>query len=235
LLSTTRRLTWPLALSALLHAAALGGLAALAVARLDYRPVISVSLRADHGGAPHGAEASPGRPADPRAAVIAPSRPRPQAQQRAASGSRRKLRQARALAPHAPLPAPSADDHAESGAAPDAGNSPTAGTHGGSGIGSGAGNGHGDGTDVRALCVYCPTPVYPYMARARGWEGNVDVGLELTGDGNVRDAHVRRSSGHAALDDVAVAVARRSRFAVLNAAAQSVHGRIEYCFRLTAE
>ena len=238
-LDTNRWCTpWPLAVSALLHVAALAGLAAVAVARLDYRPLIPISLRGDNGGAPHGAEASPGRPADQMPAIVAPPLPERQAKRRVdapPARSRQKLRHSLVVAQQIPLPAQAATGGSAPNAAMADSSAAVGGANAGNGTGRSDGNDAGDGTDVRALCVYCPAPVYPYLARARGWEGNVDVGLEVTGDGSVRDARVRRSSGHRVLDDVAIAVARRSRFAVLNAEAQVVSGRIEYRFRLTAE
>jgi protein TonB len=86
---------------------------------------------------------------------------------------------------------------------------------------------------VRALCLSCPEPQYPRLARVRGWQGTVDVEIAIGADGKVADASVARSSGYAALDDAALDVARRSRFK-LAGIERDVRGRIAYGFRLTA-
>jgi len=105
------------------------------------------------------------------------------------------------------------------------------------GIGNGAGAGGGageDGSDQRAACVYCPEPHYPLIARARGWAGTVDVSLSVLADGSVEGASLRRSSGYGALDDAAISVARRSRFAppATRGLPTPLHGRIAYRFEL---
>ncbi len=111
------------------------------------------------------------------------------------------------------------------------------GNHSGTGAGTGEGIGRGTGGsgDQRAYCVYCPEPRYPLIARARGWQGTVDVGLLVLADGSVDTAGVRRSSGYGALDRAAIAVARQSRFTPPAAAGlpTPLRGRIEYRFELT--
>lgn len=101
----------------------------------------------------------------------------------------------------------------------------------GSGRGDGIGAGAGDG--LRAFCASCPTPEYPARARRQGWQGTVDVALAIGGDGAVVDARVRRSSGYPPLDEVALDVARRSRFTV-PAAGGSLRGELRYRFVLDA-
>jgi len=49
---------------------------------------------------------------------------------------------------------------------------------------------------------------YPASARKMGWEGKVVVAFRLLSDGSVRDVRVVRGSGHAALDQGAVAAVR---------------------------
>ncbi len=102
-------------------------------------------------------------------------------------------------------------------------------------MGKGLGSGAGDGIDQRSSCVYCPEPHYPLLARTRGWQGRVDVGLVVLADGSVDTASLRHSSGYGVLDEAAVAVARRSRFRPPSAAGlpAPLHGRIEYRFELT--
>ena len=104
----------------------------------------------------------------------------------------------------------------------------------GRGDGDGAGLGAGEGADgLRALCASCPAPEYPARARRQGWQGTVDVALAIGSDGGVTDALVRRSSGYPALDDVALDVARRSRFTVA-AAGAGLRGELRYRFVLDA-
>ncbi len=103
-----------------------------------------------------------------------------------------------------------------------------------SGTSAGAGAGAGSGIDgLRALCRSCPTPEYPGRARRQGWQGTVDVALAIGSDGGVADARVDRSSGYPTLDDVALDVARRSRFTV-PAGGAGVRGTLRYRFVLDA-
>ena len=46
--------------------------------------------------------------------------------------------------------------------------------------------------------------VYPPLARSRGWEGTVLLGLSVESDGRLDKIHVARSSGYTVLDDSAV-------------------------------
>lgn len=52
---------------------------------------------------------------------------------------------------------------------------------------------------------------YPRQAQMRGWQGEVELALEIGADGRLRDAQVRRSSGFEALDRQALEMARRAR------------------------
>jgi protein TonB len=45
---------------------------------------------------------------------------------------------------------------------------------------------------------------YPETARQQGWEGTVQLFIELSGDGRVEDVRVISSSGHAILDNAAI-------------------------------
>ncbi len=113
---------------------------------------------------------------------------------------------------------------------------------GNAGIGTGAGPGRGTGTGgagpggsdgLRAFCASCPAPEYPGRARRQGWQGTVDVELAIASDGRVREARVERSSGYPSLDDVAVDVARRSRFTVPDGG-DGLRGQLRYRFVLDA-
>lgn len=98
--------------------------------------------------------------------------------------------------------------------------------HGGSGGGTGSGS---DG--LRALCARCPAPEYPGRARRQGWQGTVDVELAIARDGAVTEARIGRSSGYPALDEVALDVARQSRFTV-PAEGDGLRGQLRYRFVL---
>jgi len=85
--------------------------------------------------------------------------------------------------------------------------------------------------DVRPLCLSCPVPRYPLRARREGWQGEVDVGVEIAGDGRVAQAAVMRSCGHAVLDRAALEVALRSRFSAPSDG-HCYRGSIKYRFVL---
>jgi len=51
---------------------------------------------------------------------------------------------------------------------------------------------------------------YPRQAQMRGWQGEVELALEIGADGRLRDAQVRRSSGFETLDRQALEMARRA-------------------------
>jgi protein TonB len=55
-------------------------------------------------------------------------------------------------------------------------------------------------------------PDYPYAARDRHLEGSGLLELKLRPDGSVRAVSILRSSGHAILDEAAVAAFRQWRF-----------------------
>ena len=55
-------------------------------------------------------------------------------------------------------------------------------------------------------------PPYPEQARQQGVEGTVVLRLTVGADGTPSDVRVSRSSGHAALDEAAIAHVRRARF-----------------------
>jgi protein TonB len=104
----------------------------------------------------------------------------------------------------------------------------------GNGRGRPGGAGMRDALDARAFCVSCPEPSYPLIARARGWQGTVEVALFVRADGSVNGASLGRSSGYQALDDAAIAVARLSRFHLPDdhGLPTPLRGRMEYRFVL---
>lgn len=79
--------------------------------------------------------------------------------------------------------------------------------------------------------MYCPQPHYPLIARARGWQGTVEVLLSVLADGAVNAATLWRSSGYSVLDQAAVAAAQHSRFTPPRETAP-LRGRMEYRFEL---
>lgn len=50
---------------------------------------------------------------------------------------------------------------------------------------------------------------YPLVARLRGWEGTVMIGLDIEADGFLRQVHLSRSSGYDVLDQSALEAVRR--------------------------
>ena len=91
--------------------------------------------------------------------------------------------------------------------------------------------------DLRPRCVSCPRPEYSLNARRRGWQGVVEVAVEVAQDGAVASASVRRSSGRRTLDLAAVRAARKSRFtpALRKGVPTALRGRVRYRFQLVAE
>lgn len=81
---------------------------------------------------------------------------------------------------------------------------------------------HADNTNSDALLQHIQALLsgrfhYPRLARKRGWEGIVEIALNLAPDGRVTQVQLHRASGHAVLDNAALDSANRLR-AVPNAA-----------------
>jgi len=55
-------------------------------------------------------------------------------------------------------------------------------------------------------------PVYPRLARLRGYEGVVLVATEILPDGNVGNLRIKKSSGYAILDEAAMAAVKKWKF-----------------------
>jgi TonB family protein len=230
-----RRVVAALVVSLLCHALAL----ALARGwRGDARPaapLVVTMLERGRGSDDAAAGAAAAGAAPPSAARAAP----PPLPARAARAEPRAKRAVPRRAPHAIAERVVADPAASASAAQSA--DTTGAAHGGtgtsaagSGAGAGRGAGNGNGADgLRAFCADCPAPDYPSRARRQGWQGAVDVALAIGADGAVTVARVERSSGYPALDDVALDVARRSRFA-LPAGGAGLRGQLRYRFVLDA-
>lgn len=245
-----------LALSLALHAGVIALVSGVIYTVAERREAIPISLlpggggEGSAGGGPTAAAAEEAAaviaapPVKPPAAVVAapapaaaPPRPpaetrrRPQAQEQRPAADRQGE-------PPAAAPAASAVG-AGAGSGTGAGTGIGAGSGGGRGGGSGGGDGRGRGqgraVDMRLYCVSCPEPVYPRLARARGWQGAADIELVVLADGRVETAALGRSSGFEVLDRAALEVARRSRFAPPpDSLEPPVRGRLAYRFELRA-
>lgn len=57
-----------------------------------------------------------------------------------------------------------------------------------------------------------PSPVYPRVSQRRGEQGRVVLRVLISPQGRVADVSIRRSSGHARLDEAAIDAMRHARF-----------------------
>ena len=71
-------------------------------------------------------------------------------------------------------------------------------------------------------------PVYPRIARERGYEGDVIVSVTVRADGTCGDVTVKRSSGHTVLDAAAVKAIRCWRFDLSWCGFEARDTRIEF-------
>jgi protein TonB len=77
-------------------------------------------------------------------------------------------------------------------------------------------------------------PRYPLIARRKGWEGTVVIELRISDSGQVQEARIERSSGHAILDDAALGAVRNWRIAPNDRPnAASFKFRVPVIFKLT--
>lgn len=79
-----------------------------------------------------------------------------------------------------------------------------------------------------------PPPVYPRLARQRGWEGLVSLQVRVSALGEVEEVWVESSSGHAVLDQAALNAVGKWRFRPAREGLQAVSGvaRVPIEFRL---
>ncbi len=89
------------------------------------------------------------------------------------------------------------------------------------------GRGHYEGVDLPYL-ISTPKPIqYPRWAMRQGWEGRLEIALEILADGNVGRCQVMKSTGHPLLDEAAAEAVRTWRFAPATKAGQFVLTCIE--------
>lgn len=67
-------------------------------------------------------------------------------------------------------------------------------------------------TEPKPVHLKNPAPVYPELARERGWEGTVFLKVLVGQDGRVREIEVHKSSGHEVLDDCALTTVKKWQF-----------------------
>jgi len=67
----------------------------------------------------------------------------------------------------------------------------------------------GSPLEVQLLDALQPHFHYPLLARRRGWEGTVQVGLHVHADGRISHLHIVASSRHAVLDRAALDCLKR--------------------------
>jgi protein TonB len=213
-----------IALSMLLHGAALLLLARMATAPLPpIATVIPVSLVSlpGGGGGPLGPDVGPppaAAPAPVAAPTAAPATPR------VVRAPKPRPREARPAAP--PVAASAAVPGAPAGASGVA-----AVASGAGGAGSGAGGGDGSGGDgsggARVAYGQNPLPPYPVVARRLGMEGVVLLDVLVAPDGHAVEVRLARSSGHQPLDDSAVRTVReRWRFIPARRDGTAVESRV---------
>jgi protein TonB len=226
-----RRLETSLALSALVHAAALGllvhGVAPPDRPALTLIPIALVGGRGGGGGAAGAAPAtvtppapSPPAPAEPVRQV---AKPKPAAPRRPAAVVARRPPQAPTPAP---ATAPPTTGEASGGAVAGAGGA--AGDGGGGGSGGGGDGSGGDGSGgARVAYGMNPRPPYPLVARRLGMEGVVLLEVLVMPDGRAADVRLAKSSGFAPLDDSAASTVRaRWRFVPARRAGVAVESRV---------
>ncbi len=205
-------LAWAVAASVAFHVAVIAGLPDL----WTYSPTPATALlnaRLEPGTPASGAPAAPAaepetraRPATARAPEPARTKPTPRADRRD---------HASAVAPEALETAPAPTRPPEQAAL-----TPAASTAGASGQGEPtlAPRPGDDALDLGSLAQYRLALIgaakrhrlYPESAVERGWQGRVTVRLAFDADGSIAAALVRRSSGHAPLDQQAVEMLRKA-------------------------
>lgn len=89
--------------------------------------------------------------------------------------------------------------------------------------------------DLPARFSFHPAPPYPTEARARRWEGIVQLLLSVDASGTVKSAQLLRSSGYVVLDRAALETARQWRFIPARLHGLPVASRVEVPVRFRYE
>lgn len=79
---------------------------------------------------------------------------------------------------------------------------------------------------TRATSSHNPKPVYPSLARRRGWEGKVLLNIEVLFNGLPGAVDVAQTSGHAVLDEAAVRTVRQWTFTPAMRGATAIDSRM---------
>lgn len=180
-------------------------------------PAPSTASRAA-AGSPAAAQAAPAsQTASMPPAPARPAEPQPSPPLPAPQASLQPKQEAGPATAHTPVSAASPPVAAvvSGGRAGSAGNtSPpsAAASPGGSGRSSGSTAGGGTLTQARPNYLHNPPPPYPPLARRRGLTGVVVLKVRVGTDGVAREVAVRGTSGHAVLDEAAVATVSKWRF-----------------------
>lgn len=62
---------------------------------------------------------------------------------------------------------------------------------------------------AKAGCIQVPKPIYPAIARNRGWEGRGVLLIKVSAQGVIESVAIEKSSGHEILDDAAIEAAKK--------------------------
>lgn len=57
-----------------------------------------------------------------------------------------------------------------------------------------------------------PAPIYPRLARLKGWEGTVILRILVDADGKVQEINIHQASGYSILDDEALKTVKKWKF-----------------------
>lgn len=77
-------------------------------------------------------------------------------------------------------------------------------------------------------------PAYPAMSRKLREEGSVDLAIDVANNGRLRDVRIVASSGHARLDEAALAAVRGWTFRPRTGEEPNMVYRQRFVFRLTS-
>lgn len=86
---------------------------------------------------------------------------------------------------------------------------------------------------ARAAYLRNPKPAYPSLARKRGWQGLVLLGVLVAAKGHALEVLVKKSSGHGILDKAAVKAVRTWRFVPATRGGRAVRARLEVPIRFS--